>query len=176
MRKTKKLTLSALLAGLGTVFLLLGAYIEIFDLVMGAVASVIMIFVYIELGSPYTWLVWTVTSLCTFLLGTANPMAAIWYFVLFGLYPIFKAYIERAPRIVWIVLKLIYVNTAFAAVVGIYWLIFRISPFALEDKIWLTAFIWALGNFTFLVFDRFVSAMAKLYLLKYRKRFSKLLK
>ncbi len=175
MRKTKKLTLSALLSGLGTVLLLLGAFIEMLDLAMGAVASVIMIFVYIEIGSPYTWLVWLVTSLCAFLLGTANPMAAVWYFLLFGVYPILKAYIERTPRIIWLPIKLVYANAAFAAAAGIFWLIFRISPFALEKE-WMIGAIWILGCFAFWIYDRFLSAMARVYLLKYKKRFSKLLK
>ncbi len=175
MRKTKKLTLAALLSSLGTVLLLLGAFIEVLDLAMGAVASIIMIFIHIELGSPYTWLVWLVTTLCAFLFGTANPMAAVWYLVLFGVYPILKAYIERTPRVLWLPIKLIYANAAFAAAAGIFWLIFRISPFALETR-WLITVIWAVGNFAFWIYDRFISAMARVYLLKYRQRFSKLLK
>ncbi len=175
MRNTKKVTLSALMAALGTVFLILGAYIEVLDLAMGALASVIMIFVYIELGSPYTWLVWLATSLLAALLGSANPLSAIWYFLLFGIYPILKAYIERLPRLAWLPLKLIYANAAFIGMVGLFWLIFGISPFALDKK-WMIIGIWVLGNFAFVIYDLFIKAMARVYLLKYRKRFSKLLK
>ncbi len=175
MRKTKKVTLSALMAALGTVFLLIGAFIEVLDLAMGAVSSIIMIFVYIELGSPYTWLVWLTTSLCAALLGSANPMAAIFYFLLFGIYPILKAYIERLPRVIWLIPKLAYVNLAFLGIVGLFRLIFSVSPFAFEQK-WLIAIVWAVGNIAFIAYDLFITAMAKVYLLKYRKRFSKLLK
>ena len=155
--------------------MLIGADVEALDLAMGAVTSVIMVFVHIELGAPYTWLVWLVTSACAFLLGSANPMAAIWYFLLFGIWPILKAYVERLPRVIWLVPKLVWANAAFAAAVGLIWLIFRISPFALEQK-WMIIGVWALGNFAFVIYDMFVTTMAKVYLLKYRKRFSKLLK
>ncbi len=175
MKKTKKITLAAMMSALGAALLLIGAFIEALDLAMGAVSSVIMIFVYIELGSPYTWLVWLVTSACTFLLGTGNPMAAIWYFLLFGIWPILKAYIERLPRVIWLLPKLIFANLIFAAAAGLYLLIFSISPFGLDAK-WMIALVWVVGNVAFVVYDMFVTAMAKVYLLKYRKRFSKLLK
>ena len=83
--------------------------------------------------------------------------------------------VERLPRVVWLVPKLVFANVAFAAVFGLYWLIFRISPFMFDNE-WIAIGIWALGNFAFIIYDMFVTAMAKVYLLKYRKRFSRLLK
>ena len=164
-----------MMVALGTVLLLVGAFFEMLDLAMGALCSVIMIFIYIELGSPYTWLVWCATSLLAMLIGNANPMTSMWYFLLFGIYPILKAYIERLPRPIWLLPKLLYANAIFLAAAGIYRLIFGISPFALEKK-WLIIAVWVLGNFAFIVYDLFVTAMAKVYLLKYQKRFSKFLK
>lgn len=175
MRKTKKLTLSAMMAALGTVFLMLGAYIEMLDLLMGVIASVIMIFVFIELGSPYTWLVWLSTSILALLLGTSNPLAAIWYFTLFGIWPILKAYVEKLPRAIWFIVKLIYANAVFAVVIGGWTLLFGVSPFAL-DALWLKITALVLGNVAFVAFDMFVTVIAKVYLMKYRKRFSKFLK
>lgn len=175
MRKTKKVTLSAMMVALGTVLLLIGAVFEMLDLAMGAITSIIMIFVFIELGSPYTWLVWLATSLCAFLTGISNPMAAVWYFLLFGLYPIIKAFIERLSRKIWILLKLAYAAALFAAVIGVYRLIFGISPFALESEI-ISAVIIVLGAVCFVVYDLFITAVSRAYILKYRKRFSKLLK
>ena len=52
MRQTKKLTLSAMIVALGTVSMVLGAVIEVFDLTAVALASALVAFVYIELGSP----------------------------------------------------------------------------------------------------------------------------
>jgi hypothetical protein len=91
--------------------MVLGAVFEAFDLTAAALAAVLVTFVYIELGSPYTWLVWLCTTLTTFLFYQHSPMW-FFYFILFGIYPILKGYIERLPRIAWWVLKLIYGNIA----------------------------------------------------------------
>ena len=175
MKKTKKLTLSAMMVALGTVFLIIGANIEALDLAMGAVSSIIMVFVYIELRSPYTWLVWLATATLALLLGTANLLSGLWYLTLFGIWPILKGYVERLPRVVWLVPKLIFANLAFFVVIGSWYLIFKVSPFAI-DALWLKIVALAVGNFAFIIYDLFVTAVAKVYLLKYQKRFSKLLK
>ncbi len=175
MKKTKKLTLSAMMVALGVIFLIIGANVEVLDLAMGAVASIIMIFVHIELGSPYTWLVWLATSVLALLLGTANLLSGLWYLLLFGIWPILKAYIERLPRVVWLIPKLLYANAAFFAVIGLWVLIFGASPFAI-DALWLKITALIVGNVAFIVYDLFVTAVARVYLLKYQKRFSKLLK
>ena len=175
MKKTKKLTLSAMMVGLGVIFLILGAHVEALDLAMGAVASIVMVFVFIELGSPYTWMVWLATSVLALLLGTANLLSGLWYLTLFGIWPILKAYIERLPRAIWLIPKLIYANLAFFAVIGGWYLIFHISPFAI-DRTWLKVATLIVGNVAFIVYDLFVTAVAKVYILKYQKRFSKLLK
>ena len=175
MRNTKKLTLSAMMVALGTVFLLVGANIEALDLAMGAVASVVMVFVHIELGSPYTWLVWLSTATLALLLGTANPLSGAWYLALFGIWPILKGYVERLPRVIWLLPKLLFANLSFAAVIGTWVLIFKISPFAI-DAAWLKIAALIVGNLAFIIYDLFVSAVARVYLLKYKDKFSKLLK
>ena len=68
MSQTKKLALSATLTALGTVFMVLGGFIEVLDLTVCALASLLVAFVYIEIGAPYYWLVWICTSLCSALL------------------------------------------------------------------------------------------------------------
>ena len=104
-----------MIVALGTVFMLLGAVIEVFDLTAVALASVLVAFVYIEIGSPYTWLVWICTTLCTFLFYQHSPMWLI-YLVLFGIYPILKGYIEKLPKAFWWPIKIVYGNLAFLAV------------------------------------------------------------
>ena len=113
MKDTKKITLSAMLTALGVVIMLLGAVIEMLDLTVGAIASLIVVFVFVEIGKPYHWLVWLCTSLITALI---YPGSALWieYFLIFGIYPILKAYIERLPKWSWWPVKLVYIN----AVVG----------------------------------------------------------
>ncbi len=175
MRKTKKLTLSSIMSALSVIFITLGSYFDALDLILGVLASVVMIFIYIELGSPYTWLVWLVSSTLAAILSFGNLLSVLWYFTLFGIYPILKAYIERLPRAVWLVPKLLYANAVFVGVVKLFELIMSTSPFVIDSTAMLVV-IWVLGNVAFIAYDMLITVMAKLYLMKYRKRFSKFLK
>ncbi|MBQ7344346.1 MAG: hypothetical protein IJW53_06275 [Clostridia bacterium] len=181
MKQTKKLTLSAMIVALGTVFMVLGAVIEVFDLTAVALASVLVAFVYIELGSPYTWLVWICTTLCTFLLYQHSAMWFI-YLVLFGIYPILKGYIERLKRPLWWPLKLVYGNIAFVLMLFGIKLITGL-PFIdpTEDFLGISGkalyiVTWVLLNVALIAYDFFITVMVRFYMERLRPKFRKILK
>ena len=180
MNSTKKLTVSAAAVALGALFSLVGAYLEIADLSAAALASLLVTFIYIEIGSPYTWLVWLATSLVSFIIA---PAGTVWlcYLAVFGLYPILKGYFERAPRPLWIPLRLAFCNAALLLMLlGCEFLlgvpffgeeeIFGISPELLRIPLWI------LLNAAFLLYDYFITVMARFYLTRLRAKFTKFLK
>ena len=75
MSQTKKITLSAMMVALGTAVMVLGAVIEVLDLSVCALASMLVVFIYLEIGSYYPWLVWICTSLAPALI---YPGSIIW--------------------------------------------------------------------------------------------------
>ena len=174
MSQTKKITLSAMMVALGTAFMVLGAVIEVLDLTVCALASMLVVFVYLEIGSYYPWLVWICTSLATALI---YPGSIIWaeYLLVFGIYPLIKAYIERLPRWSWIIVKLIYIN-------AVVWGMFCISEFLLgipffeDDSRLLIVITYVLTNIAFLAYDLFITVMVRFYFAKLRPRIQKLLK
>ncbi len=174
MRQTKKITLSAMLVALGAVIMALGAVIETLDLTVGAIASLIVVFVYIEIGKPYHFLVWICTTLVVALIF---PGSALWveYLLVFGIYPILKAYIERLPHWSWWPVKLIYINAIVAALAFGMEKLLGIPFFEDEGEFMMIAF-WVLLNVAFVLYDLFLRTLIRLYLGKYRERFSKLLK
>ena len=181
MNQTKKLTLSAMIVALGTVFMVLGAVVEVFDLTAVALASALVALVYIELGSPYTWLVWLCTTFTTFILYQHSTMWFL-YLVLFGVYPILKGYIERLPRIFWWLIKLPIANASFALMVLGIQLIFPfpfIDPgesfFGITGSALYVA-VWALFNVAFIAYDFFITVMARFYMVRLRPRFKKIFK
>ena len=174
MKQTKKITISAMLVALGVAFMALGAVIEVMDLSVCAVASLLVVFVYIEIGSPFVWLVWLCTSLATFLFF---PGSIIWieYFLVFGIYPILKAFFERTPRIFWIPIKLIYIN----AIIWLLSLGVRLIlgiPFFDGETFLVNAVIYIVINVAFFVYDMFITVSVRIYFGKIRHRFSKFLK
>lgn len=174
MRATKRLTLSAMAVALGAVLLAAGAVWEVVDLTAAAVASLIMAFVYIELGSPYTYFVWLGTSLASFIIF---PSSIVWaeYLAVFGIYPLLKALIERAPRILWWVCKLVYINAVIAALMLLVEQLFGV-PFFDGGSLLVNAALWVLIVVAFVAYDMFLTVMVRLYMAKYRKRIRKYLK
>ena len=175
MRQTKKVTLSAMIVALGTVFMVLGGFIEVLDLSVCALASLLVVFAYIEIGKPYYWLVWICTSLATFLL---SPGKQLWilYLAIFGIYPILKAFFERIKnRSLWLVLKLVYINIVLVAFTFVWEFVFSVPLFVFDNKLFVAG-AYAVVNVGFIAYDAFISVMVRLYFVKLRPRFKSLLK
>lgn len=169
-----------MMVALGVVFMVLGAVFEVFDLTAVALASLLMVFVYIELGSPYTFLVWLATSLLTFIF---YPGHFLWleYLLVFGIYPVVKGYIERLKRPVWLPLKLVYANLTFFLLGILSDLIIGVSIFAdmsffglPTEAVYIIAAV--LLNVAFVAYDIFIKVMVRFYYDKLQRRFSKFLK
>ena len=174
MRTTKKITLCAMIFALGTVMMLLGAIIETLDLTVCAMASLLVVFVYIEIGSYYPWLVWICTTLATALVYSGS-LVWIEYFLIFGIYPLVKAYIERLPRWSWLIVKIGYINVMIWAIFCVSELLLGI-PFFGEDTLALKIVLYVMINVAFIAYDFFINVMLRFYLEKIRPRIKKLLK
>ena len=76
VQKTKRLTVSALLCALGACMLCAGRLFDgSLDLSMAALASLLCVWAAEELGGPYPWLMWLVTSLLAIMLLPFNSAA-----------------------------------------------------------------------------------------------------
>ena len=174
MSQTKKITLSALMVALGTTFMIIGAVIEVLDLSVCALASLLVVFIYLEVGSYYPWLVWICTTLAT---GLLYPGSLLWaeYLLVFGVYPLMKSYIERLPRWSWIIVKLLYAN-------AVIWILFLVCekllgiPFFEDEGRLMRIITYILTNVAFVAYDFFITVMVRFYYDKLRPRFKRFLK
>ena len=103
--RTKKLTLGAILASMGVVLLTVGAFIEVLDLSMAALASFFCIFAVIEMGKGYPIMIYLVTGILAVLIMPQSLSGWI-YLLFFGYYPIVKERFEKLPIALAWVLKL----------------------------------------------------------------------
>ena len=182
MRETKKITFSAMAVALGVLFMTLGYFIEALDLTVAALTSIIMLFVFIEIGKPYTFLVWIATSLLGALFFTGS-LVWVTYFLVFGIYPIMKAYIEKLKRGLWIPIKLVGFVTSGGLVILFSELILGI-PFFGEINLPILSgreYIFKVAVFVmlimaFFVYDIFLTVMVRFYFSNFRKRIASLLK
>ncbi len=174
MKNTKKLTLSSVLSALGVVLMAFGSVIDLFDLTICAVASLIVVFVYLEIGTAYAFGVYLATSLLSLIL-LPSKIVFFEYFFVFGIYPLLKALIERLPRWSWLLVKILYIN-------AVVWLLLLFSelflgvPFIEGDTLIIKVLVYLLLNVTFIVYDYFITVMVRVYVDKFRKQFKKFIK
>lgn len=163
-----------MLTALGAVLMSAGAVFEVIDLTACAVASLLVVLVYIEIGSPYTWLVWLTTSLATALMF---PASAVWaeYLFVFGIYPILKAFIERLPRPMWFPVKLVFINAILWVLILLVEGVFGVPIFEAEGDV-MKIVLYVTANVAFIVYDLFITAMVRVYVFKFRKRFQRFFK
>ena len=162
------------MVALSVVIMLIGVFFSVVDLTACALASLLVAFVYIEIGSPYTYLVWLCTSLTS---AICFPGSVVWleYLLIFGFYPILKAYIERLPRPCWLILKLAFVNSI------IWLLVLALKILGLEalfngETLFINVALYVVMNIAFIAYDLFLTVLIRFYLVKLQHRFKNLLK
>ena len=115
-RRTRRVAICALLSAMGVVILYLGALIDVLDLSVAVIASLLCVFAVIEMGGVWPWLIYAVVSVLSLVLLPQKSPAVV--FALYaGYYPILKSYLERLPRVISFVLKIAEFNLAFSALI-----------------------------------------------------------
>jgi ribose/xylose/arabinose/galactoside ABC-type transport system permease subunit len=152
----------------------LGMVVEALDLSACMLASLLAVIVYIEIGSPYDWILWLVVSLTSFII---LPGSVVWieYLLVFGPYPILKAHIERLPRHFWIPVKLSFISVVLALLWLVVELLIGISFFGTEHAV-LKILTIVIALAAFFAYDKLIELFARLYIGKYRKRFERFFK
>ena len=105
------------------------------------------------------------------------PGSLVWieYLLVFGIFPLIKAYIERLPRWSWILVKIAYINIMIWGVFLIAEVLLGI-PFFGEDTLLMKIVLYVMINIAFIAYDFFINVMVRFYFDKLRPRFKKLLK
>ncbi|MBQ8287569.1 MAG: hypothetical protein IJX76_02215 [Clostridia bacterium] len=172
-RKTRVLALSSLFVALSVVILYLGCFLEVLDLTVAAVASLLVLLAVIEMGKGTAAMVWLATSILAFLL-LPNKFIAVEYAFLMGCYPLVKALAERLPRVISWVVKLVFVNIALAVMVVLGHFVFAYPI----ESVWLLVGTFVLATVTGVVFDIALTRLLTLYLMRLRSalRIERLLK
>ena len=159
-----------MLCALGVVILGLGSLIEVLDLTVSVIASLLTVYAVIEIGGVYPWLIWIVTSvIALLLLPLKTPV--LFYALLTGYYPIIKQKIERRmARLPAWALKM----GVLAVSLGIIWGFMRLFlPDLLESSGgWIMiATTVGLAVLSFVLYDICLTKLITLYFVRLQKRF-----
>ena len=162
----KKIVVAGVLAALSVIILYLGCAIEVLDLTMSAIVSLLVVVIVIEMGYKYAWMTYIATAILSILL-LPQKSPAIFYACFMGFYPIIKSYLERinSALVRWII-KLVVGNAALA-------LMFILMSLFLPDEFeggWLMLVTYLLGIIAFLMYDVALSKLITLYFVRIRER------
>ncbi|MCI5513379.1 MAG: hypothetical protein MR471_04585 [Clostridia bacterium] len=162
------MTVSAMVSALSVTVLYLGSVIEVLDLTMALVASLLITFVYTEIGDRWEWLSYAVTGLLSALLFQNKFIAAV-YILFAGNYPMLKSAIERIPKkaVQW-TLKLAAFNAEFTLIFVVSKYVFMIADVGYTLNI--LAYLFC--NTVFVLYDVVLGRVIVFYKAKLRKRFA----
>lgn len=175
MKRNTKITLSAMMAALASVFMLL-SYFSFLTYAIPAVAGLFIMVTVIEINYKWAVSAYITSAFIVFLL--AEPESKLLYITFFGYYPIVKALLERMRKPVteWLI-KIVIFNTAVMLVYFVFASVFRVSmdDFGKWGKYGALA-VLALGNVVFVLYDIAVSRMSVVYMAMLHPRLKKLFK
>ena len=169
-QQTKFLTVSAMLCALGVIILMLGSFIEVIDLSVAVVASLLCVYAVIEMGGMYPWLIWVVTSVLSLLL-LPQKTPALFYALFAGFYPMIKEKLEQHFRpAIAIPIKL----GAFHVSLALLYAVLRLFlPAQLEGLVlgWFLLGLYATCIIAFFLYDYALTKLISGYLFRWRRYF-----
>ena len=167
---TKQLTVCAMLAALGVILLYLGAMIEVLDISVAVIASLLCVVAVIEYGGGAPWMIYGVTSVLSVIL-LPNKTPALMYALFFGFYPILKEKFEKRPRAIAWVLKLAVFNVSLAIIAFLTVKLTLAESNAILSKPLFVIAAVVVCEAVFLLYDVAMTRVISFYIVNLRKRF-----
>lgn len=169
-QQTRKLVVSAMLCALGVIILMLGSLIEVLDLSVSVIASLLCIWAVIEIGGMYPWMIWIVTSVLAILL-LPQKTPALFYALFAGFYPMVKEKLEKRFRpAIAFPIKLGVFHISLLLMYGVFKLFI---PAALEGLVmgWFLLALYVGAVAVFIIYDYALTRLISGYLFRLRKYF-----
>ena len=179
MTRIKSLALSGVFAGLTLALMWTGSFLPYMDYALPATAGALTLLLVLELSGVWALGVYAAVAALALLLLPAKGVPLL-YAMFFGYYPVLRHVLgSKCPKWLTWALKFLAFN---AAMVTAYWLAVKVLNIELEDfgptfGKYAKAIMLALGNVTFLLYDKMILAAFELiYERRWRKRLRHLMR
>ena len=175
MKKTGKMTLSAILAALVSVFMIT-SFFPYLTYGIPALASLFIMVAVVEMGVKWGFAVYIVSALLVAILP-GEPEAKLIYIALLGYYPALKAILEnKLNRVLEYVIKFAVFNAMLLLTYGVIAGIFGIELGDMGEFGKYTAVILiAAANLVFIIYDIMITRVSVWYSFKIHKKISRYL-
>lgn len=156
-----------MLSALGVVILYVASLIEVLDVALAVIASLLCVVAVIEYGKGAPWLVFSVTAVLSLvLLPQKSP--AIMYAFFFGFYPILKEKYEKMkPVTAWICKEITFNVSLIPVYFAMKLLVMGSATFPIE----LYIITLVLCEAVFVLYDIALTRLISFYVFKLRQRF-----
>lgn len=166
MNSTKKLALAGIFSALCVVFLFVGSLFQTLDLSAAAIASIIVLIAFIELGKGWALGVYAVSALLSVLLLPQKTAACVFAFFV-GFYPIFKVILNNIkPKWLSYVARVACFNVFLTLLIFVSTKLFGIE----EDFLGFGYVIYGLANLAFIVFDFALERISVVYVTRIKPK------
>lgn len=176
MKNATRLAVCGIVTALSVVLLFLGGLSFILAYTMPMLVGLFMIMLRRTFGTSSAWITYAAVSVLSFIL-VADKECMLMYVMLFGFYPIIQDYLNKirvTPARAFI--KLLIFNILLLAVQLLLIYVFGI-PFLEEGEgKWLIALFAVLMNFLFVMYDKILIILKKIYETKLEKKIKKYFK
>lgn len=164
--KTYFVALGGMLAALSVTLMFISALIPIAELVLPAMAGILLICAVYEMGEGWAFLIFAAVSILSLLISPSKS-SAIYYIFFLGHYPIVKSFIERIKNKVlkWAI-KIVVFNICVAGALFV-----SIALLGLPSNMLKYGYIAlaVLLNVTFVIYDNAMSGIVVIYITRIRK-------
>ena len=183
---TRRIATCGVFCALAVVVLGLGVVIEMLDLTASAAAAIILLPILLCYGGKYAWLSYAVTATLGVLL-MPQSLAAWTYAGLTGFYPMIKRRLDRLPRALGWIVKLLLLTAVLFLYLTVFFFIMMGGEGSLTDAFFKgfgeagepPVMAWAvvgLSVFTFVLFDLLIDRLLVIYYIRWQKRVERWMK
>lgn len=184
--RSRRIAICAMLSALAVVFIAIGGLIEIMDLTAAAAASLILLPILLTYGPRYAIMAYAVAGILGVIL-MPQSMAAWVFLGLVGYYPIIKRGLDRLPKALGYLVKMLLVAAVMILYLLLFYFVFMQGQGTFLEAFqqgfgepggssWLPWALIVLSLFTFFIFDLLIDRLLILYRLKWQKRVEKWMK
>ena len=149
--QSRRMAVCSVAAALGVVVLLLGAVLELGIYVCPMVVGLCLIPIGRRFGVKYQLLLWVVISLLSLLI-VPNPEENLVFAGLFGWYPALQPRMQKLPKLLRTLLKLLLFNAVVIALETL--VLYVLVPEAIDSA--MLVLLLLLGNVMFVMYDRVI--------------------
>ena len=164
MKKSRLVAFCGILSALGVVFLLLGSILNVMDISMAILASILLFVAFEEIKYSSLFVYFTTLVVSAITCYFFDPLVVVIY-ATFGIFPIIKKLTEKLGRVGGMIVRVIYALLASALTVVFMRFVF------LSEEMWWFDVIYFVANVTiFILFDVAIAKFSQLYQSKLRSK------